>query len=108
MALELSEHQIRVNAITPDLIETPGILGFIKGRVPDPLPPRSPEALAGDDRYIPLGRAGAPTDCAGAVVFLCSDAARYITGVTLPVDGGTWAASGWTRADQPGAWRLHP
>jgi NAD(P)-dependent dehydrogenase (short-subunit alcohol dehydrogenase family) len=107
MALELARHQIRVNAVTPDVIETPGIRGFIKGPVPDPLPPRSPEAMAGYDQYIPLGHAGVPADCADVVVFLCSDSARYVTGVTLPVDGGTWASSGWTRADQPGAWRLH-
>lgn len=107
MALELAQHQIRVNAITPDLVETPGILGIIKGPVPDPLPSRSSEAIAGVDRYIPLGRAGTPADCAAAVAFLCSDSGRYITGVTLPVDGGTWASSGWTRADEPNAWRLH-
>jgi NAD(P)-dependent dehydrogenase (short-subunit alcohol dehydrogenase family) len=40
---------------------------------------------------IPMGRFGALDDLVGAAVFLCSDAARYITGVTLPVDGGTLA-----------------
>jgi NAD(P)-dependent dehydrogenase (short-subunit alcohol dehydrogenase family) len=37
---------------------------------------------------IPMGRIGAPEDIAGPAVFLASDLARYITGVTLPVDGG--------------------
>ena len=41
---------------------------------------------------IPLGRFGAMDDLVGASVFLCSDAAQYITGVCLPIDGGTLAA----------------
>jgi NAD(P)-dependent dehydrogenase (short-subunit alcohol dehydrogenase family) len=93
MALELAEHGIRINALAPDLVDTPGIGGA---------PP--PEVAR---RYIPLGRAGVPADCAGPAVFLCSDQGRYVTGVTLSVDGGTWAASGWTRGEDPGAWRLH-
>jgi NAD(P)-dependent dehydrogenase (short-subunit alcohol dehydrogenase family) len=39
-------------------------------------------------RRVPMGRAGAPDECASAVVFLASDAASYITGIVLPVDGG--------------------
>ncbi len=46
---------------------------------------------------IPAGRQGRPEDIAGAVVFLCSGAAAYITGVDIPVDGG------WTIGDAPGA-----
>jgi hypothetical protein len=38
-------------------------------------------------------------------VFSSSDLARYITGVTIPVDGGTWASSGWSR-DKEGRWHL--
>jgi len=93
MALELAEHGIRVNALAPDLVATPGIGGA---------PP--PEVA---QTYIPLGRAGVIEDCAGPAVFLCSEQGRYVTGVTLSVDGGTWAASGWTRGEDPGAWRLH-
>ena len=108
MALELAEHGIRVNAIAPDLVDTPGVRGLTAGPVPDPLPPPPPEAEAGTRAYIPLGRVGQPEDCAGAVVFLCSDLGRYVTGVTLPVDGGTWASGGWTRGPEPGEWQLFP
>ncbi len=57
------------------------------------------------DRYIPLGREGAISECGTAVAFLCSPLASYITGATLPVDGGTWAASGWSRGTE-GTWNL--
>jgi NAD(P)-dependent dehydrogenase (short-subunit alcohol dehydrogenase family) len=46
---------------------------------------------------IPVGRPGRPEDLVGAVLFLCSDAAAYVTGVNIPVDGG------WTIGDAPGA-----
>jgi NAD(P)-dependent dehydrogenase (short-subunit alcohol dehydrogenase family) len=108
MALELAEHGIRVNAIAPDVVDTPGILGVPSGPVPDPLPARSSEADAAIRGYIPLGRPGIPDDCAGAAVFLCSELSRYVTGVTLPVDGGTWASGGWVRAPDAGAWQLFP
>ncbi len=44
--------------------------------------------MANFSQRIPLGRVGEPADIAGPAVFLASDLARYITGVTLPVDGG--------------------
>jgi NAD(P)-dependent dehydrogenase (short-subunit alcohol dehydrogenase family) len=44
--------------------------------------------MANFESRIPLGRIGTPEDIAGPAVFLASDMARYITGVTLPVDGG--------------------
>lgn len=46
---------------------------------------------------IPVGRPGRPEDLVGAVLFLCSDAASYVTGINIPVDGG------WTIGDAPGA-----
>lgn len=101
MALELAADGIRVNAIAPDVVATPG-LGFAPGE------PLRPEAEAGFRTYVPLGRVGDPSDCAGAAVFLCSDLGRYVTGVTLPVDGGTWASGGWTRAAVEGDWQLFP
>ena len=65
----------------------------------------TPEGAAMRERYIPLKRAGTLDDCAGAAVFLASSMGSYITGVTLNVDGGTWASSGWTRNEADG-WRL--
>lgn len=78
-ACHLAPLGIRVNAVSPG-----------------PFPPQSvcqtqPEfcgALAG---AVPLGRLGEPADLSGAVLFLASPAARYVTGVNLPVDGG-WTA----------------
>ena len=47
--------------------------------------------------WVPLGRFGQPDDYAEAVLFLAGDRARFITGQTIAVDGGTLAASGWYR-----------
>jgi NAD(P)-dependent dehydrogenase (short-subunit alcohol dehydrogenase family) len=57
------------------------------------------------ERYVPLGREGVVEECADVVAFLCSPLARYVTGTTIPVDGGTWAASGWVR--QADGWGLY-
>lgn len=106
LALELSEYGIRVNAIAPDHTETPGLHGNISGPVDEatwaytPLPHRDAEL-----RRIPLGRTGVDTECGRAAVFLSSSMSSYITGVTLPVDGGTWASAGWLR-DHDGDWSL--
>ena len=77
LALELGERMIRVNCIAPDVIPTPGI---------GDLPVRTP-----------LVRAGHADDVAGAAVFLASDLSGFVTGATLHVDGGNWAAGGWRR-----------
>ena len=96
MAVELGPHGIRVNAIAPDICLTEGL-----ARMTDDAD------RARHPRIVPLGRAGVPADVAGAAVFLASDLAAYVTGVTLPVDGGTDAASGWYRGDD-GEWVLGP
>jgi NAD(P)-dependent dehydrogenase (short-subunit alcohol dehydrogenase family) len=106
MALELADHHIRINALAPDIIRTPGIRGLVRGPVPDPLPPLSEEAEAGVDRYVPLRGEGAPDDCAAAAVFLSSPMARYLTGITIAVDGGTFASSGWSRTPDFADWQL--
>jgi len=107
MAVELGEHQIRVNALAPDVTATAGIRGIVRGPVPDPLPAPPPGFAEGLARYVPLGHEGDVSDLAAAAVFLSSPMARYITGVTLSVDGGTWASSGWVRTADHTAWELH-
>ena len=104
LAVELAEHDIRVNAIAPDLTTTPGLRGNREGPV-DPSTWFDFPAAA-SERYIPLGREGVVDECAAAAVFLCSSMAGYMTGTTLNVDGGSWASSGWTR-DGSGGWTLH-
>lgn len=106
LSLELAEHGIRVNALTPDYIDTPGLRGNITGPVdPTSWIEPSPAQQAATARRIPLGRAGRAEECAAAALFLASDLASYLTGVTLPVDGGSWASSGWIR-DSAGRWTL--
>ena len=80
-ALELAEHDIRVNAVAPGQIATEFIEGWSE---------EAPEKAESDDliKPVPLGRAGTPADVAGAYLFLASDAAEYVTGELLQVDGG--------------------
>lgn len=98
MALELSHEAIRVNVVSPDHTITPGGRGNRAGPVdPSTWVQRTPEAEDAMNRLIPLGREGVDLECGDAVAFLCSSMARYITGINLPVDGGTAAAAGWQR-----------
>ncbi|MCK1394443.1 glucose 1-dehydrogenase [Bradyrhizobium sp. 1] len=78
LAVELAIYGIRVNAIAPGLINTPMTDAVQK----------SEKALKGILSHVPMRRIGRPEELQGAVVFLASSAASYITGVTLPVDGG--------------------
>jgi len=106
LALELSEQGIRVNAITPDYIVTPGTRGNITGPV-DPTSWIEPGAdhLEATARRIPLGRPGNDVECANVALFLASPMSEYVTGAVIPVDGGAWASSGWIR-DRAGNWSL--
>ncbi|HSQ80327.1 MAG TPA: SDR family oxidoreductase [Casimicrobiaceae bacterium] len=81
MAVELGPDNIRVNAICPVMGAT-GMLELFMG-VPD-----TPENRARYIATIPLGRMSQPADVAAAALWLASDAARFITGIELPVDGG--------------------
>jgi NAD(P)-dependent dehydrogenase (short-subunit alcohol dehydrogenase family) len=106
-ALEFAEHDVRVNAVAPDITVTPGIRGQISGPVdPSSWPVRDPEDQAAFERYIPLGREGVVEEIADVAVFLCSPGARYVTGTLVPVDGGTWASAGWTRNPSGKGWTL--
>lgn len=104
MALELSGHDIRVNCIAPDHTITPGGRGNRTGPV-DPSIWRVPTPHEDDKmrRVIPLLREGDDVECADLAVYLSSKMASYITGDIIPVDGGTFAASGWVRATT-GVW----
>ncbi|NDY92904.1 SDR family NAD(P)-dependent oxidoreductase [Ideonella livida] len=77
MAREFGIDGIRVNAVTPGLIAT----DINKGLIPE-------DRMKGILEQIPLNRIGEPKDVAGCVVFLASDLAKYLTGVTLDVNGG--------------------
>ena len=77
-ALELAEHKIRVNAVAPGPIVTP----MLQKRLDEP---GQQEWLTAQ---VPLGRLGQPADVAAVISFLLSSSASFITGVTLPVDGG--------------------
>lgn len=80
LALELAP-QIRVNCLAPVATDTPMLPSFLGTDDPE-------RARAAFIAGIPLGRLAQPEDIADATVFLCSDAARFLTGVVLPVDGG--------------------
>jgi len=105
MAVELGEHQIRVNCIAPDHTISPGGRGNRNG-------PVDPSSWADSDsdewaKLVPLGREGVVSECASTAVWMCSRMSDYVTGVTINVDGGTWASSGWLRAPH-GGWHLNP
>jgi NAD(P)-dependent dehydrogenase (short-subunit alcohol dehydrogenase family) len=78
-ALECAKTGIRVNAVCPGVIDTPMV-----GRLTDK-DDAAKEALADG---APVDRLGRPEEVAAAVVWLCSDAASFVTGIAMPVDGG--------------------
>jgi 3-oxoacyl-[acyl-carrier protein] reductase len=76
-ALELGPMNVNVNAVAPGYIRTTRLTEGV-----------SPDVLDRAREQSALGRLGDPQDVAGVVVFLCSEAARHITGAVIPVDGG--------------------
>lgn len=93
-AVEWAPDGVRVNCITPGFIETP----------------MNAKALWGDERRrawildrVPMARAGLPDDLVGALLFLASDASRFVTGQSIVVDGGFLAGGSWD-AQGPLAW----
>jgi NAD(P)-dependent dehydrogenase (short-subunit alcohol dehydrogenase family) len=86
LAVEWGPLGVNVNAVGPGVIDTPLTRAYM-----EQFPERVQAAIA----HTPLGRIGLPEDVAGVVVFLVSDAARFITGQTIFVDGGISAGSSW-------------
>ena len=80
LAVSLADHGIRVNGIAPGLIKTPLTATWMESR--------DRTVLDHYEKKILLRRVGAPEDVAGAVTFLCSPAASYITGEIIVIDGG--------------------
>jgi NAD(P)-dependent dehydrogenase (short-subunit alcohol dehydrogenase family) len=85
LATEWAKHKIRVNAILPAQMRTPGMKRWLEDPNTDPGLPA--HMLKG----IPMNRMGEVEDIVGPAIFLASDAAAYVTGVLLPVDGGNLA-----------------
>jgi NAD(P)-dependent dehydrogenase (short-subunit alcohol dehydrogenase family) len=85
LAVEWAKHGIRVNAVQPAQVMTPGLRKTLEMV---PLDERTMQRILDG---IPMGRMGEPEEIADPLVFLASDAARFITGALLPVDGGNLA-----------------
>jgi len=91
LAVQLGRDGVRVNAIAPDVTESLQV-------------PYS-QWLSGDEQmqwpqWVPVGRMGQPEDQARVILFLASDLSAFVTGHTIPTDGGTGAAGGWFRSSR--------
>ncbi|MBN8440924.1 MAG: SDR family oxidoreductase [Thauera sp.] len=77
-AAEGAPHGVRVNVVIPAVVETPATAGMLADEA----------SRKNTEKLIPMGRVGQPEELANAILFLASDEASYITGASLPVDGG--------------------
>ncbi len=77
-AAEGAASNIRVNVVIPAVVETPATAGMLADH----------SSRKNTEKLIPMGRVGQPEELANAILFLASDEASYVTGATLPVDGG--------------------
>ncbi|WP_246088389.1 SDR family NAD(P)-dependent oxidoreductase [Phreatobacter stygius] len=83
LALQYAPHGIRANCVMPGMIDTPLIYKQISGQYGS-----IEEMVAARGRAVPMGHMGTAFDVANAALFLASDEAKFITGVSIPVDGG--------------------
>jgi len=91
LAVQVGRHGVRVNAIAPDVTESLQV-------------PYSQWLSAEEQmqwpQWVPVGRMGLPEDQARVILFLASDLSAFVTGHTIPTDGGTGAAGGWFRSSR--------
>lgn len=101
LAVQVGRHGVRVNGIGPDVTESLQV-PYSKW-VP-------PEQAGLWPQWVPVGRMGVPDDQAHVLLFLASDLSAFVTGHTIPTDGGTAAAGGWFRStSRPGrSWTNRP
>jgi len=85
LAMELADFNIRVNAVSPAVVDTPVYHGVFGSEA------AAKEALVGFNNFHPIGRNGTAQDIANTIVFLLSDASSWITGAILDIDGGVMA-----------------
>jgi NAD(P)-dependent dehydrogenase (short-subunit alcohol dehydrogenase family) len=99
LAVELGGSGVRINAIAPDVTETPQTPydRWVSEEERELVP-----------SWVPVGRFGRPEDAAAVALFLASEQAAFVTGQTLPVDGGTLAASGWYKHVGKTRWTNRP
>jgi NAD(P)-dependent dehydrogenase (short-subunit alcohol dehydrogenase family) len=99
LALELGRRGIRVNGIAPDLTQTPQV-DYASG-----VPPEESHLW---ESWAPIGRVGLPEEQAEVVLFLASEQSRFVTGHTIPTDGGTLAGGGWFWSPSRRRWTNRP
>lgn len=85
LAMELADYKIRVNAVSPAVVDTPVYHGVFGGEE------AAKEALVGFNNFHPIGRNGTANDIASAIHFLLSDQSSWTTGSILDIDGGVMA-----------------
>jgi NAD(P)-dependent dehydrogenase (short-subunit alcohol dehydrogenase family) len=91
LAVQVGRHGVRVNAVGPDVTESL--------QVPYSQWLSAEEQLQWP-QWVPVGRMGLPEDQARVILFLASDLSAFVTGHTIPTDGGTGAAGGWFRSSR--------
>jgi NAD(P)-dependent dehydrogenase (short-subunit alcohol dehydrogenase family) len=99
LAIEVGSQGVRVNAIAPDVTQSP--------QLPyDQWVPEEQQRMI--PSWVPVGRFGTAEDHGNVAVFLASNQSSFITGHTIPVDGGTLASSGWFKKEGEMSWTNRP